>query len=72
MFTFLSEETLKAGGHFYLVSMSGEIRSQVGSSKQLTQEKSFPRISESTTSYSFTPCMGSFTSPGIDTGGRWD
>ena len=25
------------------------------------------RISESTTGYTFTPCVGSFTSPGIDT-----
>ena len=47
------------------------IRSQVVSSKQptlgLTQELSFSRISESTTGYTFTPCVGSFTSPGIDT-----
>ena len=42
------------------------------SSKQpklgLTQELS-SRISESTTGYTFIPCVGSFTSPGIDT--RW-
>ena len=25
------------------------------------------RISESTTGYTFTPCVGSFTSPGVDT-----
>ena len=47
------------------------IRSQVVSSQQpklgLTQELSFSRISESTTGYTFTPCVGSFTSPGIDT-----
>ena len=40
------------------------------SSKQpklgLTQEF-FARISESTTGYTFSPCVGSFTSPGIDT-----
>ena len=30
-------------------------------------ELSFSRISESTTGYTFTPCVGSFTSPGIDT-----
>ena len=40
-----------------------------GFSKQhklgLTQECS--RISESTAGYTFTPCVGSFTSPGIDT-----
>ena len=45
-------------------------RSQAVSSKQpklgLTQELS-SRISESTTGYTFTPCGGSFTSPGIDT-----
>ena len=29
-------------------------------------ELSFSRIRESTTGYTFTPCMGSFTSPGID------
>ena len=43
--------------------------SHVVSSKQaelgLTQE--FSRISESTTGYIFTPCVGSFISPGIDT-----
>ena len=33
----------------------------------LTQELFFSRICESTTGYTFTPCMGSFTSPGIDT-----
>ena len=33
----------------------------------LTQELSFSRISESTTRYTFTPCVGSFISPGIDT-----
>ena len=33
----------------------------------LTQELSFSTISESTTGYTFTPCVGSFTSPGIDT-----
>ena len=27
----------------------------------------FSRICESTTRYTFTPCVGSFTSPGIDT-----
>ena len=45
--------------------------SQVVASKQpklgLTQELFFSRISESTTGYTFTPCVGSFTSPGIDT-----
>ena len=35
----------------------------------LTQELFFFRISESTTSYTFTPCVGPFTSPGIDI--RW-
>ena len=30
-------------------------------------ELSFSRISQSTTGYTFTPCVGSFTSPGIDT-----
>ena len=48
-----------------------DLRSQVVSSKQpklgLTQELSFSRISESTTRYTFTPCVGSFTLPGIDT-----
>ena len=43
---------------------------QVAFSKQpklgLTHELS-SRISESTTGYTFTPCVGSFTSPGIDT-----
>ncbi|KAK2169256.1 hypothetical protein NP493_1191g01015 [Ridgeia piscesae] len=29
-------------------------------------ELSFSKISESTTSYTFTSCVGSFTSPGID------
>ena len=29
-------------------------------------ELSFSRISESTTGYTFTPCVGSFMSPGID------
>ena len=46
------------------------LRSRVVSSKQpklgLTQGLSFSRISESTTGYTFTPCVGSFTSPGID------
>ena len=46
------------------------VRSQVVSSKQpifgLTQELS-SRISESTAGYTFTPCVGSFTFPGIDT-----
>ena len=32
----------------------------------LTQEL-FSRICESTTGYTFTPCVGSFTSPGIET-----
>ncbi|KAK2164578.1 hypothetical protein NP493_1408g00019 [Ridgeia piscesae] len=45
--------------------------SQVVTPKQpklwLTPELSFSRISESTTGYTFTPCVGSFTSPGIDT-----
>ena len=45
--------------------------SQVVTSKQpklgLTQELFFSRISESTTGYTFTPCVGFFTSPGIDT-----
>ena len=49
--------------------ISGGIWSQVVSSKQpkpgLTQE--FSRISESTAGYTFIPCVGSFTSPGIDT-----
>ena len=31
------------------------------------QELFFSRISESTTGYTFTPCVGYFTSPGIDT-----
>ena len=47
------------------------LRSQVVTSKQpklgLTQDLSFCRISESTTRYTFTPCVGSFTSPGMDT-----
>ena len=47
------------------------LRSQVVTCKQpklgLTQELFFSRISESTTGYTFTPCVGSFTSPGIDT-----
>ena len=47
------------------------LRSQVVSSKQyklgLTQELFFSRIGESTTGYTFTPCVGSFTSAGIDT-----
>ena len=30
-------------------------------------ELSFSRINESTTGYTFTPCVGSLTSPGIDT-----
>ena len=30
-------------------------------------ELSFSRINESTTGYTFTPCVGSFTSPGTDT-----
>ena len=46
-------------------------RSQVVYSKQpkpgLTQELSFSRISESTTGYTFTPCVGFFISPGLDT-----
>ena len=33
----------------------------------LRQELSFSKISEFTTGYTFTPCVGSFTSPGIDT-----
>ena len=33
--------------------------------KKLTQKLS-SRISESTTGYTFTPCVGSFTSPGTD------
>ena len=33
----------------------------------LMQELSFSRISESTTCYTFTPCVGCFTSAGIDT-----
>ena len=47
------------------------LSSYVVSSKQpklgLMQELSFSRISESTTRYTFTPCVGSFTIPGIDT-----
>ena len=47
------------------------LRFQVITSKQpklgLTQELFFSRICESTTGYTFTPCVGSFTSPGIDT-----
>ena len=50
---------------------NGVRRSQVITSKQpklgLTQELLFSRICESTTGYTFTPCVGSFTSPGIDT-----
>ena len=46
-------------------------KSQVVSSKQpilgLMQELSFSRTSESTTGYTFTPCVRSFTSPGINT-----
>ena len=53
------------------VSHMSHSQSQVVFSKQpkvgLTQELSFSRISESTTGYTFTPCVGSFTSPGIDT-----
>ena len=33
----------------------------------LTQELPFSIISDSTTGYTFTPCVGSFTFPGIDT-----
>ena len=33
----------------------------------LTQELSFSRISEYTSGYTFPPCVGSFTSLGIDT-----
>ena len=33
----------------------------------LTQELFFSRICESTVGYTFTPCVGSFTSPGIET-----
>ena len=47
------------------------LRSQVITSKQpklgLTQELFFSRICESTTGYTFTPCVGSFTFPDIDT-----
>ena len=47
------------------------LRSQVITSKQpklgLMQELFFSRICESTKGYTFTPCVGSFTSPGIDT-----
>ncbi len=47
------------------------LTSQVITSKQpklgLTQELFFSRICESTTGYTFTPCVRSFTSPGIDT-----
>ena len=54
-------------GGWHLTSL----RSQVVTSKQpklgLTQELFFGRISESTTGYTFTPCVGSFTSPDIDT-----
>ena len=50
--------------------IKGFLRSQVVTSKQsklgLTQELFFSRISESTTGYTFTPCVGSFTSH-IDT-----
>ena len=35
--------------------------------RALFLELSFSRISESTTGYTSTPCVGSFTSPGIDT-----
>ena len=34
-------------------------------------ELSFSRISESTTGYTFTPCVGSVTSPGIDRRHHW-
>ena len=47
------------------------LRSHVASSKQhklgLTQELSISRFRESTKCYTFTPSVGSFTSPGIDT-----
>ena len=61
----------------YNIPDSGErftnipLRSQVVSSKHpklwLTHEFSFSRISESTTGYTLTPSVGSFTSPDIDT-----
>ena len=47
-------------------SMLG-LRSQVVSSKLRLTQLFFFRISESTTGYTFTSCVGYFTSPGIDT-----
>ena len=53
-----------------MMSLIG-LMSQVVSSKQpklwLKQELSVSRICESATGYTFTPCVGYFTSPGIDT-----
>ena len=50
---------------------SYSLRSQMVTSKQpklgLTLELFFSRISESTTGYTFTPCVGYFTSLGTDT-----
>ena len=56
---------------FVAYSYQWVVLSQVVSSKQpklgLTQEFSYFRISEATTGYTFTPCVGSFTSHGTDT-----
>ena len=60
---------------FMIISISKQIhplivvlRSQVVSSKLgLTRELSVSRINESTTGYTFTTCVGSFTSSGIYT-----
>ena len=45
--------------------------SQVITSKQpklgQTQDLYFSKINEYTTEYTFAPCVGSFTSPGLDT-----
>ena len=67
--------TYSVGPEFVWVisnTMSMDIlRSQVVTSKQpklgLTQELFFSRIRESTIGYTFTPCVGYFTYPSIDT-----
>ena len=63
--------SLHSHDSFFQSSCFCKLRSQVITSKQpklgLTQELSFSRITEYTTGYTFTPCVGSFTSPGIDT-----
>ena len=60
---------MRAGSGVYVIIMFTP--SQVVYSKQpklgLTQELFFSKMSESTTGYTFTPCVGSFTSPDTDT-----